>query len=98
MFENISFANPQFFWLLLLLPVAMLWYFFKRKEQKASLKISSIKGFPVNNILPKLKPLLFILRLLALAAIIVALARPQTEDISTRTKTTRAADFAEERP
>ncbi|MCK0133173.1 VWA domain-containing protein [Arenibacter sp. S6351L] len=93
MFENISFANPQFFWLLLLLPVAMLWYFFKRKEQTASLKMSSIKGFPKGSILPKLKPALFVMRLLALAAIIVAMARPQTEDISTRTKTTKGIDI-----
>ncbi|MDX1363791.1 vWA domain-containing protein [Arenibacter latericius] len=93
MLENISFANPQFFWLFLLLPVAMLWYFFKRKEETASLKISSIKGFSTNSILPKLKPLLFALRLLALAAIIVAMARPQTEDISTRTKTTQGIDI-----
>jgi len=93
MFENISFANPQFFWLLLLLPVAMLWYFFRRKEQTASLKISSIKGFPKGSILPKLKPALFLMRLLALAAIIVAMARPQTEDISTRTKTTKGIDI-----
>lgn len=93
MFENISFANPQFFWLFLLLPVAMLWYFFKRKEQTASLKMSSIKGFPKGSILPKLKPVLFAMRLLALAAIIVAMARPQTEDISTRTKTTKGIDI-----
>ncbi len=93
MFENISFANPQFFWLLLLLPVAMLWYFFKRREQTASLKISSIKGFPKGSILPKLKPALFLMRLLALVAIIVALARPQTEDISTKTKTTKGIDI-----
>ncbi|GGW24989.1 vWA domain-containing protein [Arenibacter certesii] len=93
MLENISFANPQFFWLLVLLPVAMLWYFFKRKEEVASLRISSIKGFPTKSVLPKLKPLLFALRLLALAAIIVAMARPQTEDISTRTKTTQGIDI-----
>ncbi|MCM4171164.1 VWA domain-containing protein [Arenibacter sp. TNZ] len=93
MFENISFANPQFFWLLLLLPVAMLWYFFKRREQTASLKISSIKGFSKGSILPKLKHALFFMRLLALAAIIVALARPQTEDISTKTKTTKGIDI-----
>tara|TARA_R110000868_G_scaffold124959_4_gene330138 strand:+ start:71959 stop:72957 length:999 start_codon:yes stop_codon:yes gene_type:complete len=93
MFENIEFANPQFFWLLLLLPVAVLWYFFKRKEETPSLKISSIKGFSINSFLPKLKPLLFVLRLLALAAIITALARPQTEDISSRTKTTKGIDI-----
>ncbi len=93
MLENIEFANPEFFWLLSLLPLAMLWYIFKRKEQTASLRISSIQGFTKDSILPKLKPLLFMLRLLALAAIIVAMARPQTEDISTRTKTTKGIDI-----
>ena len=93
MFENISFANPDFFWLFLLLPLAIVWYIFKQKEQNASLRISSAKGFTYNSILPKLKPGLFILRLLALGAIIVALARPQTEDISTRTKTTKGIDI-----
>lgn len=93
MFENISFANPDFFWLFLLLPLAIVWYIFKQKEQTASLRISSAKGFGYNSILPKLKPILFVLRLLALSAIIVAIARPQTEDISTRTKTTKGIDI-----
>jgi Ca-activated chloride channel family protein len=43
--------------------------------------------------LAKMKPALFALRLLALAAIITALARPQTEDISSRTKTTKGIDI-----
>lgn len=93
MLDNIAFANPQIFWLLLLLPVALLWYFWKRKQEVASLQISSTQGFKVNSLLPKLKPLLFILRLLALSGIIVAMARPQTEEISTRTKTTRGIDI-----
>jgi len=93
MLKNISFANPEFFWLLLLLPLAIAWYFFKRNEQSASLKISSLKGFSSGSILPKLKPILNVFRLLALAAIIVAMARPQVEDISTRTKTTKGIDI-----
>ena len=93
MFENISFANPDFFWLFLVLPIAIVWYIFKQKEETASLRISSAKGFSYKTILPKLKPGLFLLRLLALGAIIVALARPQTEDISTRTKTTKGIDI-----
>ncbi|MBT2160123.1 vWA domain-containing protein [Zobellia barbeyronii] len=93
MLDNISFANPEFFWLLLLLPLAVLWYFYKRKEQVASLKIPTIKGLTNTGFLPKLKPLLFLLRLLALTAIIVAIARPQTEDISTKTKTTKGIDI-----
>ncbi len=93
MLENITFANPDFFWLFLLLPFAILWYIFKDKEQTASVRISSLKGFQYNSFLPKLKPILFLMRLLALSAIIVAMARPQTEDISTRTKTTKGIDI-----
>ena len=93
MLENITFANPEFFWLLLLLPLALLWYFFKRKEQNASLTISSTTGFPRKDFLPRLRHFLFLLRLISLAAIIVAMARPQTEDISTRTKTTKGIDI-----
>lgn len=93
MLENISFANPEFFWLLLLLPLAVLWYFLKRREQSASLKLPTIEGFGKPGILPRLRPALFVMRLLALAAIITALARPQTEDISTRTKTTKGIDI-----
>ena len=43
--------------------------------------------------MPKLKHGLFVLRLLALALIITALARPQTVDVSTKTKTTRGIDI-----
>jgi Ca-activated chloride channel family protein len=93
MFENIQFANPQFFWLFLGLPVAVLWYFFKRKEQQASLRIPSIEGFPKNDLLTRLRPFLFVLRILALACIITAMARPQIREVSTRTKTTRGIDI-----
>nr|WP_299338104.1 VWA domain-containing protein [Allomuricauda sp.] len=93
MFDNIEFANPQFFWLYLLLPVAVVWYLFKRRHEMASLRISSLRGFTVKSLASKLRPLLFALRLLALASVITALARPQTEDISTRTKTTKGIDI-----
>ena len=93
MLDNIEFANPQFFWLFLMLPLAVLWHLWKHKQEVASLKISSTEGFKVKSILPRLKPILFVMRLLALSGIIVAMARPQTEDISTRTKTTRGIDI-----
>ncbi len=93
MLKNIEFTNPEFFWLFLLLPFAALWYILKRKEQTASIKLPSIKGFSTNSLLPKLKPILLFLRLFALAAIITALARPQTKDISSRIKTTKGIDI-----
>ena len=92
--ENITFLHPQFFWLFTLLPVAIAWYIWKRNKQTPTLKVSSLKGFKVkSSILPKLKPLLFAMRILALSFIIVALARPRTVDISNKTKTTRGIDI-----
>ena len=94
MFENFTFESPQFFWLLLSLPLAIAWYIWKRKEQQASLKISSVKGFKVTQSwLAKLKPLLFVLRLLTLGLIIIALARPRTVDVSTKTTSNKGIDI-----
>jgi Ca-activated chloride channel family protein len=90
---DIQFANPEFFWLLLVLPAALLWYYIKRWKQSPTLKISSLQGFKKSSFLSKVKPLSFLLRLLAITAVIVAMARPQTEDISTRTKTTKGIDI-----
>jgi len=94
MFEGIEFVNKEFFWLLLLLPLAIVWYVFMRNKQTAELKISSLKGFKVTSSwVTKLKPIMFALRLLALALLIMALARPQTVDVSSKTKTTRGIDI-----
>jgi Ca-activated chloride channel family protein len=94
MLEGIEFLNKEMFWLFLLLPLAILWYILKHKKQTAELKISSLKGFKITSSwLPKIKHLLFILRLLALALLITAIARPQTVDVSTKTKTTRGIDI-----
>ncbi|HLV39237.1 VWA domain-containing protein [Xanthomarina sp.] len=94
MFEGIEFINKEYFWLFLLLPLAVLWYVFKYNKQTAELRMSSLKGFKTSNsVLPKLKHVLFVLRLLVLALIITALARPRTVDVTTKTKTTRGIDI-----
>lgn len=94
MFENFEFVNPQFFWLLGLVPLSILWYVWTRKQQTASLKISSINGFKTpKNWLAKARPVLFILRMIAVSAIILAMARPRTVDESTRIKTTKGIDI-----
>ncbi len=93
MFKNYEFVNPELLWLLVLLPLAVLWYFFKRKQQVAPVQISSIQGFQDTSILPKLKPLLQVLRLLAMAFVIVALARPRMVSVSKKTKTNKGIDI-----
>jgi len=92
--QSFEYVNPQFFWLLLLLPALLFWYLWKYKKQTAALKISSLKGFKSSkNWLAKLKPILFVLRFFALAAIIIALARPRHVNESTKIKTTSGIDI-----
>ena len=92
--EKITFLNPEFFWLFLLIPVIVVWLFLKRNHQSATLKISSVEGFKGSNtLLVRLKPFLGVLRLLALSSLIVAMARPRTVDISNKTKTTKGIDI-----
>jgi Ca-activated chloride channel family protein len=92
--EKITFLNPEFFWLFLLIPVAIVWLFWKKNQQTATLKMSSLQGFKgSDSLLVKFKPALDVLRILALSLLIVALARPRTVDISNRTKTTKGIDI-----
>ncbi len=94
MLENIQFLNKEFFWLLLLLPIAIVWYILKHSKQTAELKMSSIQGFKgMSSFWSKFKHVLFALRLIALACLITALARPRTVDVSTKTKTTSGIDI-----
>jgi Ca-activated chloride channel family protein len=91
---TISFLNPEFFWLFVLLPFAVFWLFYKKKEQTATLRMSSVKGFKnATSLRSKFKPYLPVLRIIALASMIIALARPRTVDISNQTKTTKGVDI-----
>ena len=92
--DKITFLNPEFFWLFLLIPVAVVWLFWKKNQQSATLKISSIQGFKnSNSSLVRLKPILNVFRVLALSSLIVAMARPRTVDVSNKTKTTKGIDI-----
>ena len=94
MFEGIYFANPTYLWLLLLLPVALVWHFFTWKKKQAVLKMPSLSGFQGGcSIWAKLYPFLYVLRLLAMGFLILGIARPQTVDVSTRTKTNKGIDI-----
>jgi len=92
--NKVTFLNPEFFWLFLLIPIVIGWQIWKRNEQTSTLKISSLKGFKTSkSILAKLKPMLFVFRLLALSSLIIAMARPRTVDVSSKTKTTKGIDI-----
>ena len=92
--EKRSFLNPEFFWLVLLIPAAAAWLYLKRNQQTATLKISSTAGFTGSkSFFVRLYPFLGVFRLFALTALIVSMARPRTVDISNKTKTTKGIDI-----
>lgn len=80
-FNNISFAKPFFFWLGLLLPVLILFYWRNNNLNLASIKVPSVKNFSgLSSFRTSIRHLPFVLRLLALSALIIAMARPQTKN------------------
>jgi len=91
MFQN-PFANPEFLWLLLVIPLLVAWLLLKQKKSLVPLKMPSTKGFN-NSIYNRLKPMLFILRLLSISALIIGLARPQNSSENTKTDTTKGIDI-----
>ncbi|WNW01405.1 VWA domain-containing protein [Tenacibaculum sp. HL-MS23] len=92
--NNFEFHNPEFLWLLILIPLLAFWNYYSRKKDSAQLTISSVKGFKVQgSILSKLKPLLYLLRLAALTCLVIALARPRNVAVSKKTKTNKGIDI-----
>lgn len=91
---KVTFLNPEFFWLFLLIPAAIAWLYWKRNQTTNTLKVSTLQGFKEKtSLLAKLKPILDVFRLMALSSLIVAMARPRTVDVSNQTKTTRGIDI-----
>jgi len=93
MLENLTFNNPEFLWLLILLPFFFFWNYNFNKLKSSSLKISSIKGFNYKSIKIKILPILDVLRYIAIIMLIVAISRPQIIDVSTQTKTSKGIDI-----
>jgi len=94
MMDGITFMNPGFFWLFLVIPALVAWHIWKRREHSATLKMSSLNGFGNSaSLMARLKPMLFVFRILALSFMIVTLARPRTVDVSSKTKTTKGIDI-----
>jgi Ca-activated chloride channel family protein len=78
--DDITWMNPEYFWLLLIIPVMTAYYIWSGKRKNAALQFSTLGMFGKRNITWKhiLRHSMFLLRMLATAAIIVALARPQS--------------------
>ena len=80
--SEITFANPGFLYLFAILVPLIIWYLLKLRDSQATLQVSSVEGFEKAPRTWKhiLKHGLFILRIIAIAFLIIVLARPQSTD------------------
>jgi Ca-activated chloride channel family protein len=80
--KHLSFAHPYFFALLLLIPVMIWWQWRRKRQETPALRLTTLSG--LRAVKPswrvRLRPLLFVLRLVALTALTIALARPQSSN------------------
>ncbi len=84
MFEltEIEFAHKFFLYFLVLIPALALWYWYKfRQRSQPEIRMSSTKAFGMyrSNFKLYLNHAAYVIRLLALALLIIALARPQSK-------------------
>jgi Ca-activated chloride channel family protein len=89
-----TFHNPEYLFLLLLIIPAVIWYIRKMYNSDASLLISSnqmLQKIPKSNRL-RFMHIPFILRMLSLVFLVLALARPQASN-SWRTESTEGIDI-----
>lgn len=88
-FSDIQFAEKYWFWLMLILPVMIVWYIWRLKKHEGEFNYSSftlLKGIKSSS-KAKSRHILFVLKLVAFALIITALARPQSRSSWKDTKT-----------
>lgn len=80
--SGITFLHPEFFWVLLLIPVYVAWYIWKRRTLNATVQMSSLR--PFDGMKQSWKSYFrhapMVLRMLALVAAVAVMARPQSTD------------------
>lgn len=85
---NLSFANPYL--LLLLIPVVALlvWYFLRNGKMHATMRISALEPVKTQTSWKvRFRHVIYALRILALALIVIVLARPQSRNVQTNSQT-----------
>ncbi len=94
MFDGITFANPEYFYVMIAIPIFLAWYLFRQKKQYATLTIPTETPFKNAKISPRkiLRHFPIVLRVAAFALLVMALARPQTSS-SSQTVSTEGIDI-----
>jgi Ca-activated chloride channel family protein len=88
--RDLTFHNPELLFLLILIVPYVAWYVMRHNQAEATIQVSTVSGLKKagNTIKPYLRHVLFGARVLAIALLIVAIARPQStkswKDVSTK--------------
>ncbi|MGY5355313.1 vWA domain-containing protein [Wenyingzhuangia sp. IMCC45467] len=91
--NNFEFTQPEFLWLLIIIPFLGIWLYISRNRNQAKLSISTTKSIQVPGIYNYIYRALWLFRLLAIALLIVALARPRNVGVTTKSKKNRGIDI-----
>lgn len=80
--NHVTFAQPLFFGLLLLIPLMVWWQLRGRRDDNPTMRLTTLGGIKAVSAggRARLRPILFALRLIALASLSIALARPQSSN------------------
>lgn len=85
-FNNITFSQPLFLGLFILVLAMIGWYVKNNNKQSASIRVSTNAAHGLQSFKTTARHLPFIFRILCLSFVILALARPQTKDDEQRTE------------
>jgi len=76
------------------LPILIVWFVYSAKKNIPTLRLTTIAGFKLKkSILVQLKPVLYVLKLVAVALLFIALARPRNVEVSKKTKSNKGIDI-----
>lgn len=75
-----NWANPEYLYILFVIPLLIIWYWFKNSSSSAELRFSGVQAFGgiKRSSSTWLIHSMFVLRIIAISLLIVALARPQS--------------------
>lgn len=91
--SNFEFTQPGFLWILAVIPVLAIWLYISKNRNQAKLSISSIKSVQAPSIYNHIYSALWVLKVMAIALLIVALARPRNVGVTTKSKKNRGIDI-----
>lgn len=80
--KHITFAHPAYFLLLLVIPIMIWWQLRSARGDSPAMRLTTLRGLDLSKTGGKarFRPVLFVLRVIALASLAVALARPRSSN------------------